>query len=273
MASNLSGCIRPIDEVALRATYERSDPFPFFCIDGFLEPRFAAAVAASYPDYETAAEMGRSFSAVNEDLKVQICERERFPDPVAQLDAALCSDEFLKLLERVTGIPKLLADEELVGGGMHVMGSGGRLDVHVDFNLIEERALHRRLNILVFLNNDWAENWGGKLELWDSAVRERGSEYTPAFNRCVVFETSEISYHGVTPLVCPADRVRKSFAAYYYTREAPEGWHGTRHTTRFQARPDEVLRGRLLMPAERMLRALRPALRRLKRIVLGDGGA
>lgn len=271
MSSNLSDWLRPIDEAGIRASYERSTPFPFFCIDNFLEPSFAAAVAAAYPDYETASETGRTFSAVNENLKVQICERERFPDAVAQLDEALRSDAFLNLLERVTGIPRLLADEELVGGGMHVMGSGGRLDVHVDFNLIEERALHRRLNILIFLNDKWVEGWGGKLELWDSGVKERAREYTPAFNRCVVFETSEFSYHGVTPLACPPDRVRKSFAAYYYTREAPLGWDGTRHTTMFQARPNEALRGRLLMPAERLLRAVRPALGRLKRSVLGDG--
>lgn len=271
MSSDLSDWFRPIDESVIRARYERSDPFPFFCIDDFLEPSFAAAVAAAYPDYETASATGRSFSAVNENRKVQICERERFPDRVAQLDEALRSDAFLNLLERVTGISGLLADEELVGGGMHMMGSGGRLDVHVDFNLIEKRALHRRLNILIFLNDNWADAWGGKLELWDSAVQERIQQYTPVFNRCVVFETSEISYHGVTPLACPPDRVRKSFAAYYYTREAPEGWDGTRHTTMFQARPNEPVRGRLLMPAERLLRSVRTALRWLKRSVLGDG--
>lgn len=271
MSSNLWDRIRPIDEEAIRASYERSDPFPYFCIDDFLQPDFGLAVADSYPDYRVATSMGRAFSALNEHGKVQICDRAEFSDPVVQLDDALRAPEFLALLERVTGIPKLLADDELVGGGMHVMDRGGRLDVHVDFNLIEDRALHRRLNILLFFNEDWQDDWGGRLEFWDSAVRGRGGEYLPIFNRCVVFETSERSFHGVTPLVCPQERVRKSFAAYYYTREAPEGWDGKRHTTLFRGRPGERLRRHLLMPAERMLRQIRPALRKLKRSVLGDG--
>ena len=102
-------------------------------------------------------------------------------------------------------------------------------------------------------------------------MRGRGSEYLPSFNRCVVFETSQRSFHGVTPLSCPQERVRKSFAAYYYTREAPEGWDGTRHTTLFRARPEERFRRDVLIPAERLLRPARQALLKLKRRVLGDG--
>jgi len=271
MSSNLWDRIRPVDEEAIRACYERSEPFPYFCIDDFLQPEFALAVSESYPGYEAATSMGRAFSALSEHGKVQICDRAEFADPVAQLDDALRHPEFLGLLERVTGIPKLLADDELVGGGMHLMSSGGRLDVHVDFNLIEDRALHRRLNILLFFNEGWQAEWGGRLEFWDSAVRDRGSEYLPSFNRCVVFETSERSFHGVTPLSCPQESVRKSFAAYYYTREAPEEWDGRRHTTVFRARPEERFRRGVLMPAEFLLRPVRRTLLKLKRRVLGEG--
>jgi len=151
-----------------------------------------------------------------------------------------------------------------------VMGSGGRLDVHVDFNLIRGRELHRRLNILVFLNRSWDDAWGGELELWDAAVRNRGRAIRPVFNRCAVFETSEISFHGVTKVTCPPGRTRNSFAAYYYTREAPEGWDGRRHSTVFRARPDERLRGRVLMPLARMRSGLRDAVRRLRRGGQGD---
>jgi hypothetical protein len=261
--------IRPLDEHVLRAQYHRADPFPYFVIDDFLEPELARVLAASYPSYAEATQLGRSFSALNETLKVQICERERFPDPVRELDTALSSPEFLAILGRITGIPKLLADEELVGGGMHMMASGGHLDVHVDFNLIEERQLHRRLNLLVFFNEDWEDGWEGKFELWDSEVKARGLAIRPDFNRLVVFETSEKSFHGVTPIVCPEARTRNSFAVYYYTREAPLGWDGRRHTTVFRARPDEALRGRVLMPAERALSRVRPALRKLKRAIVG----
>ena len=118
-------------------------------------------------------------------------------------------------------IPNLLADPELVGGGMHQTGPRGHLDVHIDFNFIPERSLHRRLNILVYFNKDWKREWGGEIELWDEHVKTCVHSFSPLFNRCVVFETNEVSYHGVTAVKCPEDRSRKSFAAYYYTKEAP----------------------------------------------------
>jgi len=249
--------IRPIDVDAIRQRFETAQPFRHFHIDDFLNADFAREVADAYPSYEEALELGREFHALNENLKIQVCDRKKFAEPIARLDAALAAPEWRAALERITGIPKLLADDELVGGGMHVMGSGGRLDVHVDFNLIESRGLHRRLNILVFLNPRWREEWGGKLELWDSDVRRCGAAFEPKFNRCAVFQTSEISFHGVTPLSCPIGETRNSFAAYYYTREAPDGWDGKRHTTIFRARPDEALRGHVLMPAEKLWRRIR----------------
>ena len=81
--------------------------------------------------------------------------------------------------------------------------------------------------------------------------------FAPIFNRCIVFETSEISFHGVTPVTCPDTVCRKSFAAYYYTKEAPPHWDGAVHSTNFRARPDEVLKGNVLMPLERAGQRLR----------------
>lgn len=259
----------PVDVEQLADQFQGASPFPHICIDEFLKPEFAAAVSASYPTYDAAMEMGRSFKALNESLKVQICEPTRFPEPVKQLHALLSSSDFMAMLEQVTGIPKLLPDPSLVGGGMHVMGSGGRLDVHVDFNRHGDQDLFRRLNILVFLNEDWEEGWGGELELWDSAVRERGHCLLPRLNRCVLFATSEISFHGVRPILCPDGRVRKSFAAYYYTAEPPADWDGTEHTTIFRARPDEKLRGNVLMPAAKAMRQARHLLDRAKSVLRG----
>ena len=238
------------------------------CIDGLLEPRFAAEVSAAYPTFERALELGRSLDALNESLKVQICDASAFPEPVARLNAALASPEWLEAVAGVSGIPKLLADERLAGGGMHVMGERGRLDVHVDFNMLRDRTIHRRLNILIFLNEGWRDGWGGEIELWDADVTHCITSLTPLFNRCVVFATSEESFHGVTKVRCPADRARCSFAGYYYTDEPPRGWSGQHHSTVFRARPNEWLRGSLLMPAQRASRTLRRELRRVARRLL-----
>lgn len=248
--------IRPLDRETLRRRFDTAQPFRFLAIDDFLDADFAREVAASYPSFEDARRMGFEFRAVNENRKVQITDATRFPEPVQRLNQALASPAFLEDLSAITGIPKLLADEKLAGGGIHMTGASGRLDVHVDFNLIEDRGLHRRLNILVFLNPEWPEAWGGQIELWDRDVKHLHHGFLPVFNRCVLFETSEISYHGVAAVRCPEGFARRSFAAYYYTEEAPAGWDGRFHNTIFRARPDERLRGWVLMPAERAWRAV-----------------
>ncbi len=250
----LANVIQPLDRDELRRRFVTADPFPFIVLDPFLDPGFARDVANAYPSYEAALERGRSFDFVNERNKVQITEPTRFPEPVKALHAAISSQEFRDELSFITGIPRLLDDPGLVGGGMHVTGTQGRLDVHVDFNLLEDRQWHRRLNILIYLNPEWRPQWGGAIELWDRQVKHCKHSMAPQLNRCVIFETSERSFHGVSAVHCPAEVVRKSFAAYYYTREAPAGWDGRPHSTVFRARPDEPLRGYVLMPVEKLQR-------------------
>ena len=252
-----SSLINPIDREELRARVATAQPFPHFKIDNFLAPAFADEVEASFPSFEQAQDLGKGFSAVNERKKIQIVDSEKFPDPIRRLHAALADPQWLELLSYVMDIPNMIADPKLTGGGIHMTGSRGHLDVHVDFNYIEDRDLHRRANILVYMNKDWQENWGGNVELWDQNVKKCHHSLSPIFNRCVVFATSEISYHGVTAVQCPDDRARKSFAAYYYTKEAPAGWDGTKHSTIFKARPSEKLKGALLMPGEKAMRKIK----------------
>lgn len=260
--------LRPLDREQLRKEFTSAKPFPFVKIENLLEPAVAGQVAASYPAFEQALGQGRTFKTVNERKKVQITKAELFPEPVARLNQALASPQFLSDLSYITGIPNLLADEALEGGGMHITGPGGRLDVHIDFNYMEEHKLHRRLNLLLYLNPRWEPEWGGDIQLWDLDVKHCEASFAPVFNRCVIFETSEISNHGVVPVSPSASAPRKSFAAYYYTREAPAHWTGVSHSTIFKARPDEVTKGLVLMPAEAALRNGVGKLKRtLKRLV------
>jgi Rps23 Pro-64 3,4-dihydroxylase Tpa1-like proline 4-hydroxylase len=252
--------INPIDRKALRERVRTAQPVRNFCIDNFLDESFANEVLASYPSFEEATKVGRTFSAVNEKKKVQVTDASSFAEPIAELNRTLASPEFLEMLSDVFEMPNLLADEELVGGGIHQTGSRGHLDVHVDFNYIAERELHRRLNILIYFNKDWKPEYGGNIELWDKDVKTCVHSFSPIFNRCVVFETNEISFHGVTAVKCPEGQARKSFAAYYYTKEAPPHWDGQAHSTIFKARPDEVLKGSVMMPLENARNKLRAAL-------------
>jgi len=249
----VSSWVRPFDVEALRQMYRRAEPFPFFVIDDFLEPDFVDEVVRAYPPFEQAAELGHQFDKLNETGKVQITDSALFPPAVKRLSDELASAPFLAKLSEITGVPDLVADPRLHGGGMHITRSSGRLDVHADFNFLEHMQLFRRFNILVYLNPTWDSAWGGGLELWDRDVTRREFYCVPKLNRCLVFETTETSFHGVEKVVCPPGVQRQSFAAYYYTKEPPPGWNGSYHSTIFRARPDEKLRGAVLMPAEKAL--------------------
>lgn len=241
--------IRPLDIPALKSSFRSAKPFPFFCIDGFLEPDFAAEVSRAYPSFQEAERMGKGFMRVNERLKVQVTDYDLFPSPVQRLADALSSSEFIGALTEITGIPKLRWDTTYTGGGMHQTASTGLLDVHVDFNYLKKQQIYRRLNILLYLNPAWNEQWGGQLELWDKDVKVCHHTLSPVINRCVVFETSDFSYHGVRQVKCPDDVARRSFAAYYYTAEPSPHFAGSEHSTVFRARPDEHLKKHVLMPA------------------------
>jgi Rps23 Pro-64 3,4-dihydroxylase Tpa1-like proline 4-hydroxylase len=251
----------------LRNSYMSGKPYPFVKIENFLDTNFAQEISDSYPSFDTALVQGKTFTTANERKKVQITNSKLFPAPVAKLNDAISSPQFLSGLSYITGIPDLLADEQLIGGGMHITGPGGRLDVHVDFNYMEERKLHRRINLLLYLNPVWHESWGGDIQFWDKNVRRCEASFLPALNRCVIFETSNISYHGVTPVSAAASVPRQSFATYYYTKKAPADWDGTAHSTIFKARPQERFRKYVSMPTEAVQRKLRVGIDSARRAV------
>lgn len=252
------------DREKLKDQFSAAKPFPYFKVDNFLDPQQAKAIVEAYPTFDVALEQGKTFTTVNERKKVQITDSTKYAPPVAQLNRLLASQPFLDDLSYITGMPNLLADDSLTGGGIHVTGPGGRLDVHVDFNFMEDRQWHRRLNLLLYLNPVWEDQWGGQIELWDEGVKHCEASFSPIFNRCVVFETNEISYHGVVPISQSALYPRKSFATYYYTKEAPAHWKGVSHDTIFRARPDEKVKGLVMMPAEAAKNAATAGIKTLK---------
>ncbi len=241
-----------------------NQPFPHFCIDDFLNEDFANEIYQSFPAYQDAMKLGYEFSAVNEKRKIQITDSSKFPLPILELHKMLASPEFIAKVEEMTGIPNLLADPDLIGGGIHETNSGGRLDVHVDFNYIPEKKWHRRVNILIYFNKDWKEEYGGYLDIWDKEVKNCHGSFAPVFNRAAGFATSEFSWHGVTPVTCPPEMMRRSCAVYYYTKEAPEGWDGKQHSTVFKARPTEWVKGHVAMPVEQSLRDAKQAVKSIK---------
>jgi hypothetical protein len=126
---------------------------------------------------------------------------------------------------------------------VHRIRRGGFLDVLADFNRHDRLRLDRRLNLLLYLNRDWDDAWGGQLELWDEAMTRAVHRISPRFNRVVVFSTTDRSFHGHPgPLSCPPERARTSLALYYYTNGRPAGESTDSHCTIYRERPGESRR-------------------------------
>lgn len=205
-------------EAGNRAQWNDSaKPFPYCVWEGALELDAARQAAA---DFATAAfAKGEPRRIMKHDY------RKRGGGSIDMLSLAqqriiadLNSDRMLAYLEGITGIKGLVADPDILGGGVHEILPGGFLNVHTDFNVHPKLKMLRTLNLIVYLNEDWREEWEGHLELWDEQVRHPIARIAPLMNRAALFQTNEISYHGhPTPLACPQQRTRKSFALYYYT--------------------------------------------------------
>jgi Rps23 Pro-64 3,4-dihydroxylase Tpa1-like proline 4-hydroxylase len=224
-----------------RSAYAQAEPFPHIVVDNFLPEAVLDAVLAEFPDPK--AIDWQKFEAAAE-RKLASKSEQQMGEATRLLLYQLNSSTFIEFLETLTGIEGLIADPHFTGGGLHQIERGGFLKMHVDFNRNERLKLDRRLNLLIYLNRDWKEEYGGHLELWDEQITQCGQKILPVFNRCVIFSTTDFSYHGhPEPLTCPEGMTRKSLALYYYSNGRPA--HETRigdHSTVFRARPGEILK-------------------------------
>jgi hypothetical protein len=210
--------------------YRSADPFPHIVLDDVFEPELLKQVLAEFD----AMDRGRWHSSDKAlERKWATEDIQHFGPTTRSFINQLNGGLFLNFLEKLTGIDGLISDPHLRGGGLHEIRREGALGVHADFNLYPRLNIWRRLNFLLYLNENWDPAWGGELELWDRTGKQRVRSIAPVFNRVVIFDTSNCSYHGHPhPLMCPPDRSRKSIALYYYTAVKPEGEIDP-HTTLF----------------------------------------
>jgi len=193
---------------AKHAAYVAADPFPHIVIDDFLPPAILETVLDEFPGPD-AIDWKRFKDGTGRKLATRD-EAQMGPRTLALLHE-LNSSRFLRVLEALTGIDGLIPDPHLEGGGLHQIERGGFLKVHADFNKHEKLGLDRRLNLLLYLNKDWREEFGGHLELWSPDMKRCAHRVLPLFNRCVVFSTTDNSFHGhPEPLTCPEGASRKS---------------------------------------------------------------
>jgi 2-oxoglutarate-Fe(II)-dependent oxygenase superfamily protein len=217
----------------IRKTYSAGNPFPHIVIDNFLPEAILERCLAEFPT-DTAA-VADTF-----DRKQERCKRSFTPDflqPFSRhLFYAFNSRPFIRILENICGIRGLIPDPYFEGGGYHEIAQGGHLSVHADFNYHGQMNLERRINVLIYLNKSWKDEYGGQLELWDNDMKACVRSYVPLFNRCVIFNTTSSSNHGnPQPVNQPDGTARRSIALYYYTAT----WEDAKrkHTTQFKVRP------------------------------------
>jgi len=220
------------DPAALCSKYHNAQPFPHVVIDDLFPDDLLDTVLAEFPrpdeidwrrfDSPTEKKLGYWHeSALGPNLQLFLYEMGAPP--------------VLRFLEALTGIQGLISDPYFGGAGPHQILPGGFLKLHVDFNQHPLLKLDRRLNLLVYLNKDWREEYGGHLELWERDMSRCVQRILPVFNRTVVFSTTDFSYHGhPAPLACPEGMSRKSVSFYYYTAGRPADERSAAHDTIFR---------------------------------------
>lgn len=221
---------------SLSNEYKNADPFPNIYIDDFFKVEELNKVIEEFPDLDKI----KSVKFNNAYEKKLASEGEYlFGNETLKLMHFLNSQPMLEFLERLTGIKNLIPDPLFVGGGHHEIKPGGFLKIHADFNFHPKYNLDRRINLLLYLNKDWEEEYGGHFELWDTNMQGSVKKILPLFNRIAMFSTTSNSYHGhPNPLNCPNDRSRRSLALYYYTNGRDDGNLSNEHSTLFKQRPN-----------------------------------
>lgn len=230
-------------------SYIRAKPFPHVVFDDFLSPDVLDAVLAEFPKPNQIR--WQEFDNARE-IKLASAKEANFGPVTRLLFYHLNSITFLEFLSGVTGIQNLIPDPSFDGGGLHQILPGGKLGIHADFNKHPKYDLDRRLNVILYLNKEWREEYGGHLELWDRGMTHCEAKVLPIFNRMMIFGTTDFTYHGhPDPLRCLEGMSRKSLALYYFSNGRPateiSGDHSTifrdRHENEFKLTLKQRMRG------------------------------
>jgi len=219
--------------------YKQDNPVPHISLTNFLPADVAREAADEFPVAD--ADAWIHWQHHNEN-KHGLVKRELFPPRLGTVTDELNSPRFLAWLSELTGIPDLISDPSLEGGGLHQSRRGGFLNIHTDFSHHHyHKNWRRRLNLILYLNAGWRPDWGGAIELWDRRMRRCVAKFSPLLNQVLIFNTDEKSFHGFPePLSCPEGVSRNSLALYYYTIDRNPG--PRTRSTNYRARPGDGVR-------------------------------
>ena len=195
-------------------------PFDHCVVDNFFTDEMASILSNDFPAFDDP--ILHQYDNPIEIKKVSNLWNI-FPPTTYEVFSDLNSPDFVSYLSDISGIDPLYADNGLNGGGWHMLNNGGKLNPHLDYSMHPKLPLQRKINLIVYLNKNWKEGWGGELGLWssenDGKSPKKIETIVPCFyNRAIFFDTTMHSWHGLYNVVnSPEDEFRKSLAIYYLT--------------------------------------------------------
>jgi len=216
---------------SLTATYNNAAEFPHIVFDDFIDPSILKDVNVEAQMILNEDEETRNWRfGINEAdhpdqiLKKGIKDLEKMTPSMNLLCRYFNDDAFMVFLRELTGLKDLVPDWGFAGGGFHVTSPGGLLGIHHDFNFKDDMGperMYRKINLLVYINEEWEDEWDGALELWKSDLTNDFKTLQPKYGRAVLFNIENAPHGHPRPLKCPEGETRRSLAFYYYDKVVP----------------------------------------------------
>lgn len=206
----------------LNASFCTASPYEHVIIPNFFQEDVATALHASFPD-PMVANTQHDWKHYDNPIeqKYTLNDFQNLPIVKKTFDL-LQSEAVVDAITAITGIAGLESDPYFHGAGIHAYPRRGKLDMHLDYSIHPISKKERRVNLIIYLNPSWKEEYGGHLELWDASMKEHTKVIAPSWNTAVLFRTNNISFHGLPrPIQCPVGDYRKSLAIYYVSEPTP----------------------------------------------------
>lgn len=230
----------------LNRDFIQNKPFNHIIIDDFFDDTYLTSILSEINAYSDNQWFDKNNTSINNEpdsivqsKKIALTDYNKMGIKSQSLIDLTKSDQFIKFLTDVTEIENLESDPYLLGSGIHKVNTTGHLAIHSDFNIHPVLNKFRRLNVLIYLNKNWSDNYHGELELWSKDMQKVDIKIAPIFNRMVIFRITDDAFHGHPhPWTAPNNIPRLSFALYYYTNDRPENEKAPFHWALWQKRPN-----------------------------------
>ena len=244
LADRIVTRLRDVQDEA-RREFRIPSRVPSFSVDDLLPPEIAKRIYSAFPSPD-ALVLKKTLGQ----LKYVGYQLDQYDPLLTEAIYAFQDRRVVELISSITGVRELVPDENLYAGGVSVMTRGHYLNPHLDNSHDKDRQAFRVLNLLYYVTPEWPADSGGNLELWDSGPSLPQRTLHSKFNRLVVMQTDERSWHSVSKV---EKEGKRCCVSNYYFSQHPAGSDRSYHVTSFRGWPDQKL-GDLFMRLDSAVR-------------------